>query len=121
MGKVKDVFNKGAMTWKISSQDHGKVKELQDLGSELGVNLSRVNNGINGRHVACEFGFGSMYSSEKSNANIVDNNPSCSVELTLIGMAKIKAPIHQISIHKAGAHARIVLKESDIKVTSGTL
>jgi hypothetical protein len=62
-----------------------------------------------------------MYSSTKFNVNIVDSNPSCTVELTLSGMVKIKAPVHQISIHKAGAFARIIVEEKDIKVSSGKL
>lgn len=122
MGVVEQCVGKGGISWKISSKDKGTITSLQDLGGDLGINLKRVNpKGIKGRHAVVDFGFGTMYESWPHSKHLVDTRPCVSVEVMLMGMVKLKCEASQIAVHKAGAHARIIVPESGIKVKSGKL
>jgi hypothetical protein len=114
MGKVADVCRLVPGDWSIGNKDKGTVTEFQDLTGELGLNLKRLRKEIKGRHVAVEFGFETIFSDAPLNQNIVDTRRGDTVKFAA-GPKKLTGTVKQISIHKAGKHARIVISEDSIK------
>ncbi|MCJ8325238.1 MAG: hypothetical protein HRU29_11505 [Rhizobiales bacterium] len=113
MTKVAKIAALGFGTWSIGKSDGGTAT-FQDLGQQLGLNLNRVGKDIKGRHVASEFGFGTLFSSWPQNKHIVDDKRGDTIKI-VAGTKKITAIVDQISIHKAGGHARIMISEKSIR------
>ncbi len=111
MPSVKEVAElAGGGDWSMGGKDKGVITELQDLGEQLGLNLKRdKKKAVNGKHCATEFGFGTLFDSAKINDNIVSKSHG-TVKFSA-GAQKFTADVDQIAIHKAGAHARIIVSK----------
>jgi hypothetical protein len=109
MSDIAEVMKLFPGNWAIG-KNSGAITEFQDLGSnQLGINLRRdPTKAGKSSHCAKEFGFVDMFASTPANTDIVYENAGETIKFSA-GAKNFTATVDQISIHRTGAHARIVV------------